>query len=90
MMVHRLLSAAIGDTNLDPSFMRKAKVDEICENINLRHRSAQYANRASNHLHTIEFINSSQKLLEEQAYVLQVKRNTLELFIPSLALAEVD
>lgn len=86
LMVHRLLSAAIGDTSLDPNFMRKNKIDEICENINFRHKSAQYANRASNHLHTIEFINNSNRLLQEEAYVLQVKRNTLELFIPTLAL----
>ena len=86
LMVHRLLSAAIGDTNLDPNFMRKTKIDEICENINFRHKSAQYASRSSNHLHTIEFINNSKRLLQEQAYVLQVKRNTLELFVPNLAL----
>ena len=86
LVVHRLLAFAIGSTHLDTLLLNKNKIQSLCDNINYRHKNAQYASRASNKLHTIEFIKSSKTLLEESAYIFQVKRNALEIFIPRLAL----
>lgn len=86
LVVHRLLAFAIGSSQLDTLLLNKNKIQSLCDNINYRHKNAQYASRASNKLHTIEFIKSSKKLLEESAYIFQVKRNALEIFIPNLAL----
>ena len=86
LVVHRLLAFAIGSSQLDTLLLNKNKIQSMCDNINYRHKNAQYASRASNKLHTIEFIKSSKSLLEESAYIFQVKRNALELFIPRLAL----
>lgn len=86
LVVHRLLAFAIGSSQLDTLLLNKNKIQSLCDNINYRHKNAQYASRASNKLHTIEFIKGSKKLLEESAYIFQVKRNALEIFIPSLAL----
>lgn len=51
-MVHRLLAAAIGADATYPELMEKKKIQEICNNINFRHRMGQYAGRASVTLHT--------------------------------------
>jgi len=84
LIVHRLLSHIIGDTNLDSSHVNPSKIQDICENINYRHRQAQYASRASVRLHTIIFIRNSKKLIEE-GYILFLRKNALQLFIPRLA-----
>lgn len=51
LMVHRLLAMATGVTEPDVKILVSKKIHELCENINVRHRMAQYASRASNNWH---------------------------------------
>ena len=44
---HRQLAAAIDYEPLDASLLSKAKLEAVCKNINVRHRNAQMAGRAS-------------------------------------------
>lgn len=85
LIVHRLLSHIIGNTNLDSTFTNCERISHLCENINYRHRQAQYASRASIKLHTIVYIKSSKKPLEDDGYILFVRKNALQILIPRLA-----
>ena len=52
VLVHRLLAVAIAADASYPSLLDKKKQQSICNNLNYRHRMAQYAGRASVGLHT--------------------------------------
>ena len=67
VIVHRLLAACIGADSTYPELLDKKKTQEIANNINYRHRMAQYASRASVNLHTHIFFRN--KKTEEDGYV---------------------
>ena len=52
--------------------------------MNYRHKMAQYAGRASVDLHTQLFFKNRQ--VDEEAFVLAVKKNALQILIPSYGL----
>ena len=52
VMVHRFLAACIGKDTTYPELLDKKIMDQVCQNINYRHRMAQHAGRASVALHT--------------------------------------
>lgn len=52
VVVHRFLAAAISQDATYPELLDKKLMDKVCQNINYRHRMAQYAGRASVALHT--------------------------------------
>ncbi|KPJ02851.1 Exosome complex exonuclease RRP44 [Papilio xuthus] len=54
VMVHRLLAASIGADVTHASLLDTRAADALCENLNYRHRQAQYAGRASVALNTHE------------------------------------
>lgn len=87
-MVHRLLAAAIGDEKalelVSGLTLKKSRVDELCANMNFRHRMAQYAGRASVSLHTLLYFRG--RRVDQQAFVLSVKRNALRVYIPKFGL----
>ncbi|XP_015781646.1 exosome complex exonuclease RRP44-like [Tetranychus urticae] len=85
LIVHRLLSHVIGDTNLDPVLTSSEKIQTLCENINYRHHQAQLASRASIKLHTLIYIKSVKKPLTEEGYILFVRKNALQILVPRLA-----
>ncbi|XP_053203061.1 LOW QUALITY PROTEIN: exosome complex exonuclease RRP44-like [Panonychus citri] len=85
LIVHRLLSHVIGDTNLDPVLTNSNKIESLCENINYRHHQAQLASRASIKLHTLIHIRSAKKPLTEDGYILFVRKNALQILVPRLA-----
>merc|ERR1712004_881761 len=47
VLVHRLLMAALGIAPLPEHLQNKATINEQCDKINLKHRNAQFAGRAS-------------------------------------------
>ncbi|CAM9455731.1 unnamed protein product [Pylaiella littoralis] len=78
--VHRLLGAAIGVSPLPTFLMDKARLHDLTENMNRRHRSAQLAGRASVGLHTeMYFANNP---TEEDAFVLSVDKSKLTVIVP--------
>ncbi len=52
VLVHRLLAAGINADATFPDLLNKRVLQQICNNLNYRHRMAQYAARASVDLHT--------------------------------------
>ncbi|XP_041971274.1 exosome complex exonuclease RRP44 [Aricia agestis] len=79
VMVHRLLAATIGADATHATLLDTRAADALCDNLNYRHRQAQYASRASVALNThILFTN---RVEVEQAVVLAVKRNALQVLI---------
>lgn len=84
IQVHRLLAVVIGAEKAYADLMDKNKTQSLCNNLNFRHRMAQYAGRASVALYTQIFFKN--QLLDEQGYVLFVKKNALQILIPKYGL----
>lgn len=84
IMVHRLLAVAITADATYPDLLNKVKSEKICENLNYRHRMAQYAGRASVALHTQIFFKK--RILDVEGYILSVKKNGLHILIPKYGL----
>jgi exosome complex exonuclease DIS3/RRP44 len=80
ILVHRLLAAAIHADTTYPELLDKHFLQQACNNMNYRHKNAQYAGRASVDLHTSLFFKNKQ--VNEEAYVLAVKKNALQVLIP--------
>eukprot|EP01135_Chromosphaera_perkinsii_P003219 Nk52_evm26s238 gene=Nk52_evmTU26s238 len=85
VMVHRELSAAIGWAGaVDDRLLSGEKVSALCDNLNHRHRMAQYAARASVNLHTHLYFKG--KVVVEEAYVLKVKKDAVVIIVPKYGL----
>ncbi|KAF2862851.1 ribonuclease R [Piedraia hortae CBS 480.64] len=77
---HRQLAAAIGYEQIDPSLQSRAQLEAICANINVRHRNAQMAGRASVEYFVGQTLKGRE--LEEKAYVMRLFSNGLIAFVP--------
>ncbi|KAI5637391.1 RNB domain-containing protein [Phthorimaea operculella] len=84
VIVHRLLAACIGADVTHANLLDTKEADAICDNLNYRHRQAQYAGRASVALNT--HILFKERVEIESAVVLAVKRNALQVLIPKYGL----
>jgi exosome complex exonuclease DIS3/RRP44 len=84
IVVHRLLAAAVHADTTYPELLDKNYLQQACNNMNYRHKMAQYAGRASVELHTQLFFKNRQ--VDEEAYVLSVKKNALQVLIPRYGL----
>ncbi|KAL0882243.1 hypothetical protein ABMA27_000778 [Loxostege sticticalis] len=84
VIVHRLLAACIGEDVTHASLLDTKQADSICDNLNYRHRQAQYAGRASVALNTHILFKNRVEI--EAAVVLSVKRNALQVLIPKYGL----
>jgi len=81
VLVHRLLAAAIGISPLPEQLQSKGTISEQCERINLKHRMAQWASRASADLHTFMFFNKKGTQSAE-AVVTRIRRSGMQVNIP--------
>eukprot|EP00794_Sanderia_malayensis_P006904 gene6904-7682_t len=84
VMVHRLLAVAIGAYSSYPALLNVLKVQQDCSHLNYRHKMAQYAGRASVQLHTQIFFKN--KLVDEDGYILYVRKNAIQVLIPKYGL----
>ena len=87
IIVHRQLSAAIGFEELHTSLRDRGGLEDVCRNINYRHRMGQMAGRAS-----VEyFVGQSLKGKKstEDAYVMRVLKNGFVVFVPRYDLLKV-
>eukprot|EP01039_Chlorochromonas_danica_P002768 gene2768-3022_t len=88
IVVHRLLAAAIGVSPLPSSCADRRRLAEQSTQMNRRHRAAQQAQRASVQLYTVIFFRDrassgkQQAAQEEEAYVLQVSPQRLDVLVP--------
>ncbi|KAH0624466.1 hypothetical protein JD844_031929 [Phrynosoma platyrhinos] len=85
IIVHRLLAVAIGADSTYPDLTDKHKLAELCNNLNYRHKMAQYAQRASVAFHTQLFFKSKD-VVNEEAYILFVRKNAIVVLIPKYGL----
>ncbi|CAH1778412.1 unnamed protein product [Owenia fusiformis] len=84
ILAHRLLAVAIGQDASYADLLNKKKTHSCCDNLNYRHRMAQYAGRASVALHTQLFFKK--RTVDEEAYVLFVRKNAVQVLIPKYGL----
>ncbi|KAF2869881.1 hypothetical protein BDV95DRAFT_497669 [Massariosphaeria phaeospora] len=77
---HRQLAAAIDYEQLDPSLQSKPKLEGVCKNINVRHRNAQMAGRASIEYYVGQALKG--KDVKEEGHVMKVFSNGFVVFVP--------
>lgn len=80
LVVHRLLAAALGLQPLPPGLRDREGLRAAADNMNVRHRNAQFAGRASVELHTLIFFKD--RTVVADARVTKVKANGLIVFVP--------
>lgn len=80
LVAHRQLAAAIGYESLDWSLLRKDKLEALTGVINIRHRNAQKAGRASIEYYVGQALKG--KVLEEEGFVMKVFSNGFVVFVP--------
>lgn len=77
---HRQLAAAIEYEPLDASLLSKSKLEAVCKNINVRHRNAQMAGRASVEYYVGQALKG--RVVDEEAFVMRVFSNGFVVFVP--------
>ncbi|PNS21076.1 Exosome complex exonuclease dis3 [Sphaceloma murrayae] len=77
---HRQLAAAIEYEALDASLLSKQKLEAVCKNINVRHRNAQMAGRASVEYYVGQALKG--RVIDEEAFVMRVFSNGFVVFVP--------
>ncbi|TSK17962.1 Exosome complex exonuclease RRP44 [Bagarius yarrelli] len=85
IIVHRLLAVAVHADSTYPELMDKHKLSALCNNLNYRHKMAQYAQRASVAFHTQLFFKNRGNLNEE-GFILFVRKNAIIILIPKFGL----
>ena len=80
LVAHRQLAAAIGYEQLDISLHSKARLEEVCKNINVRHRNAQMAGRASIEYYVGQALKG--RVVDEEGFVMKVFSNGFVVFVP--------
>ena len=80
VVAHRQLAAAIGYEYLHPSLRDKPKLEGVCQNINRRHRNAQFAGRASVEYYVGQVLRN--KDIISDGYVISVFSNGFVVFVP--------
>lgn len=77
---HRQLAAAIEYEPLDSSLHSKSKLEGICKNINVRHRNAQFAGRASIEYYVGQALKG--RVIDEEGFVMRIFSNGVVVFVP--------
>ncbi|KAJ4986891.1 RNB domain-containing protein [Stagonosporopsis vannaccii] len=77
---HRQLAAAIEYEQLDASLHSKAKLEAVCKNINVRHRNAQMAGRASIEYYVGQALKGQD--LKEEGFIMKIFSNGFVVFVP--------
>lgn len=77
---HRQLAAAIDYEPLDSSLQSKSKLEGVCKNINVRHRNAQMAGRASVEYYVGQALKG--RILQEDGFVMRIFSNGFVVFVP--------
>ena len=98
LIVHRQLAAAIDYEALDTGLHSGKKLEAVCKNINVRHRNAQMAGRASVEFYVGQALkgltgknNNAGEVgaIEEEAYIMKVFENGFVVFVPRFGIEGV-
>lgn len=84
LIAHRQLAAAIDYEPPDASLRRRQKLEDTTKNINVRHRNAQMAARASIEYYVGQALKgrSQQQQQQEDGFVMKVFSNGFVVFVP--------
>ncbi|KAM3146946.1 hypothetical protein pb186bvf_001100 [Paramecium bursaria] len=85
VLVHRLLSAAIDLESLPSSMSNKIKMSRICDKMNMRHRYARFASRASSDYHTYLFFKNQKEQIQ-QAIITGITEKAVSVLLPRYGL----
>ena len=80
LVAHRQLAAAIAYEPLHGTLLSKGKLEGVCRNINVRHRNAQMAGRASVEYYVGQALKG--RVVEEEGFVMRVFSNGGVVFVP--------
>lgn len=80
LLVHRQLAAAIEYEEPDASIHNRHKLEMICKNINVRHRNAQMAGRASVEYYVGQALKG--RVVDEEGYIMKIFSNGFVVFVP--------
>ncbi|RFU36020.1 Acting on ester bonds protein, partial [Scytalidium lignicola] len=80
LVAHRQLAAAIDYEQLDASVRSKGRLESVCKNINVRHRNAQQAGRASIEYYVGQALKG--RIVEEEGFVMKIFSNGFVVFVP--------
>ena len=80
LVAHRQLAAAIEYEPIDASLRSRSKLEGVCKNINVRHRNAQMAGRASVEYYVGQALKG--RVIEEDGFVMKVFSNGFVVFVP--------
>ena len=81
LVAHRQLAAAIDYEPLDPSTRSRGRLEAVCKNINVRHRNAQLAGRASIAYYVGQALRGRVAEAEE-AFVIKIFSNGFVVLVP--------
>jgi len=84
VIVHRLLAVSIQADSTYANLVDKKQTQKVAENINYRHRMAQYASRASVNLYTHIYFRNRKR--DETGYILYIRQNAVQVLIPKYGL----
>ncbi|KAK6510421.1 exosome catalytic subunit dis3 [Arthrobotrys conoides] len=84
LAAHRQLAAAIEYEALDESLYNKNKMDAVVKNINIRHRNAQFAGRASIEYYVGQALKN--KSTEQEGFVAKIFSNGFVVFVPKFGI----
>ncbi|KAK6511852.1 exosome catalytic subunit dis3 [Arthrobotrys musiformis] len=84
LAAHRQLAAAIEYEALDESLYNKNKMDAVVKNINVRHRNAQFAGRASIEYYVGQALKN--KSTEQEGFVAKIFSNGFVVFVPKFGI----
>ncbi|CAM1507158.1 Fc.00g067990.m01.CDS01 [Cosmosporella sp. VM-42] len=80
LVAHRQLAAAIGYEAVHPAVRSRGRLEAVCKNINVRHRNAQLAGRASIAYYVGQALKG--KVAEEEAFVMKIFSNGFVVLVP--------
>ncbi|PHH50156.1 Exosome complex exonuclease DIS3 [Ceratocystis fimbriata CBS 114723] len=80
LVAHRQLAAAIEYEPVHPSLRSRGKLEAVCKNINVRHRNAQMAGRASIAYYVGQALKG--RAVDEEGYVMRIFSNGFVVFVP--------
>ncbi|KAL2020900.1 hypothetical protein VTK56DRAFT_7891 [Thermocarpiscus australiensis] len=80
LVAHRQLAAAIGYEAVDPSVRSRGRLEAVCKTINVRHRNAQLAGRASIAYYVGQALRG--KATEEDGFVMKIFSNGFVVLVP--------
>jgi exosome complex exonuclease DIS3/RRP44 len=80
LVAHRQLAAAIEYEPMHPSLRASGKLEAVCKNINVRHRNAQFAGRASVEYYVGQALKGQN--VDAEGFVMRVFSNGFVVFVP--------